>query len=429
LNVYTQSGTTIGALETTHHLLNSMAGKLVVRDQIKEVIDYAKAKGVAIDYLDDDILPLWTTLQPNISEVRDLACSEVIRQQLRWFPSAITRFDYTQTPPRLEILTRPEMQAVTLELEPENYPGYQITEWDLRARPDLVRSKIMIRYERRDSLNGKQIMRLFDDVYPNPPGIFAPEPHALVLTIDQRGPDSQETMAEVELRRALPLTEDWWKENYGDRFVADGVSNFSIDTTSLRIKGPDDEYSVPWQDSSYQAYVSEIIDGQAAEWMLTGSGLPLLSVNLTFYIVAEWEETESVNVGTTKITLKGGPVQLEHSNNFCTYVLPTGVNQDVITFWNRSATPGDPQIIGLAQALYDQLSVLQYDGSVTIHEEECGFRARMGNTLNLLGVRPEYASMTAQIQSVRLDLASGNTMLTLGPARALGATDLIDLLQ
>lgn len=84
---------------------------------------------------------------------------------------------------------------------------------------------------------------------------------------------------------------------------------------------------------------------------------------------------------------------------------------------------------GIVKAIYDAVSVLQYEGSIVLAEEECSAGPRPGKVLNLAGGLASWATMGAAIQSVVFELASGKTSIAFGPPKHLGVEDFIDLLR
>ena len=84
---------------------------------------------------------------------------------------------------------------------------------------------------------------------------------------------------------------------------------------------------------------------------------------------------------------------------------------------------------GLAETLYEFLSVLHYKGSVTLIEEECTLDVRPGKVLNLTGGVAAWATMKAMIQVVEYNLETGQSAITISPVPHLGLTDYIALLN
>jgi hypothetical protein len=82
-----------------------------------------------------------------------------------------------------------------------------------------------------------------------------------------------------------------------------------------------------------------------------------------------------------------------------------------------SSTEGAP--VGLAALYYASLLTPNYEGEVTIMEQECTGMARPGNTLNLLNGPSQWNSMVALVQQVTEDLTHGITTITIGTPQHL----------
>jgi hypothetical protein len=107
------------------------------------------------------------------------------------------------------------------------------------------------------------------------------------------------------------------------------------------------------------------------------------------------------------------------------YTRVTGTDAQTQTYSRlTSETEAEPVPAGLAQALYDATSVLQYDGVLELTETECSGAGAPGVLLNLSGGRAEWATMAAQIQRVEEMLELGLTKITVGPAKHLGQSEL-----
>jgi hypothetical protein len=112
----------------------------------------------------------------------------------------------------------------------------------------------------------------------------------------------------------------------------------------------------------------------------------------------------------------------------CPAVLTNGSSQ---TYKQpTSITPPEPVPQGLAQNQYNALSVLHYEGSVVLIEPECTGLVGLGNVVNITNtLRPEWASMNAQVFKVTMDLITGTTTIKLGPPVNLDAKKLTEILR
>ncbi|MDR0445349.1 MAG: hypothetical protein LBG98_03670, partial [Puniceicoccales bacterium] len=79
----------------------------------------------------------------------------------------------------------------------------------------------------------------------------------------------------------------------------------------------------------------------------------------------------------------------------------------------------------LAEQLYNGVSYLPFEGHLELEAREIT-GSYMGKKINLLGGEPIWETMHAQVQEVTEQLETGRTSLTFGPAKHLGAADLIE---
>ena len=150
---------------------------------------------------------------------------------------------------------------------------------------------------------------------------------------------------------------------------------------------------------------NELLEGSVAAWMNLNAAPLLVQATLQFTGTAT-DESSAVFGATNQRVL---------------YTRVIGTNAETQTYSRlTSETEAEPVPAGLAQALYDAASVLQYDGALELTEQECSRRGAPGSLLNLTGGRAEWATMAAQIQRVEEKLDLGQTRITVGPAKHLG---------
>lgn len=82
---------------------------------------------------------------------------------------------------------------------------------------------------------------------------------------------------------------------------------------------------------------------------------------------------------------------------------------------------------GIASRLYNDLSVLQWEGKIVCVENECSFFALPGSALNFTGAKARTAwnTMRATIQQADYDLVTGRSVISFGPPSHLSPQDLI----
>jgi len=92
-----------------------------------------------------------------------------------------------------------------------------------------------------------------------------------------------------------------------------------------------------------------------------------------------------------------------------------------------SFTAAEPAPTGLAAALYASWSRLHWDGSFRLVEQEASFQCAPGCLVNLTGGLSAWASMSALVPEITVDLEAGSTTVTTGTYGRLQADTLMAL--
>jgi hypothetical protein len=172
--------------------------------------------------------------------------------------------------------------------------------------------------------------------------------------------------------------------------------------------------ALPVPDLTVADVPNELLSGSVAAWMNLNAAPVLVQATLK-YSGAASDEASAV---------------FDANNQRIVYTRVRGTNAETQTYARlTSATEAEPVPVGLAAALYESVSVLQYDGTVELTEQECSGVGAPGVLLNLTGGRAEWASMSAQIQRVVENLDLGQTKITVGPAKHLGHGELTTWLR
>ena len=369
-----------------------------------EVLAYATARGVPIT-----VGAITPDAMAPYAEALDRSCAEVIRNLLRWTPDAMAAFDYTTTPfPTLSIHRRAD--AATLSLPAYGAP---ISGLELTPRHDLLGPAVVLKFEQTNDIDNDTFTSL--TVQPAPPTATGDELGALVMTLDLSG--ARATYQKQPVRTAfIPPSDssagviDWWKGKFpwlndfddADLSVVSGTQVITIENPSS------------YPGITLSNVPNELLSGSIAAWMGLNAA-PLLVTATIEYTGAMTDESTEV-FGTT--------------NQRALYTRVTGTNAESQTYSRlTSETEAEPVPAGLAQALYDAVSVLQYDGVLELTEQECSGAGAPGVLLNLTGGRAEWATMAAQIQRVEEKLDLGLTRITVGPAKHLGHAELTEWLR
>lgn len=378
--------------------------KLATGAAILEVLSYATARGAPITVgavTPDAIAPY--------AEALDRSCAEVIRNFLRWTPDATAAFDYTTTPyPTLSIHRRADTPTVTLPAY-----GAPVSGLDLTPRYDLQAPSVVLKFEQTNDIDSDTFTSLI--VQPAPSTATGDELGAMVMTFDLSG--ARATYHHQPVRTApIPQSDtsagvvDWWKGKFAWlKDFDDSVLTVASGTQTLTIENPANYPGI-----TVSNLPNELLEGSIAPWMNLNAAPLLVSATMQY-----------TGTATDESNAVFGP-----TNQRVLYTRVIGTNAQTQTYSRlTSATEAEPVPDGLAQALYDAASVLQYDGVLELTEQECSGVAAPGTLLNLTGGRSEWATMAAQIQRIEEAVDLGQTRLIVGPAKHLGHADLATLLR
>jgi hypothetical protein len=350
-----------------------------------EVLNFAIAQGVNLQ-LGNVLSESDEVAYAPVAEYRDLTCGELIRQELRWIPQAVTWVDYSTTPPTFHCRWANKLTSLTL-------PVTDLTALACQPRADLQRPSVLLRYEIAGDRNGVPVLTFVTDKAPvDGTGL---ELGAFVQTINVRGPSIADVRARIVAEPPDLNDLDWWLERL-PQLQSANVSNVTLDEVYL------DSVPLP----------NELIDGQIADWMELQDDIALVSARISY--------TDTDPVTGEETTKERQPFAASFR---CTDGT-TGTYSRI-----QSLSLGEFVWVGLAAVLYAQLGRLRHDGTLEFVEQDCSGRVGMHHRLQLSGGRDEWLTMDAQIQAVREDIATGTTQVTFGPPRHLEPTDLIAALR
>lgn len=347
-----------------------------------------------------------------IDEVRDITCAEVIRKMLRWSPDAVTWFDYTTTPPTFHCAKRADLTITNIDISQGNF----VRDIAVNARYDLQAPGVQIYYEESNSVNGSQSLSIFTDFYPNPLPTAPMDQYSLLeFTVDLQGLQASLSTAKITCDPITPTDPLWWQgkhpqyKPWDQTNPADSqneIASFTIDATTLQRtpNPPKDTYNNPIADLGL---TNELTTGELTSWMTFKSQRISLSVQAT--------------VVTRKGEIKKFPINYQCLSTNAT----TGTyNSQTISLY--AETPPT----GLAQFIYEAISVLQFQGKITLQEEDVSGTVMLGQLFNLTGgALAEWTTMNAMIESVTEDIDNGATVIEFGPSRSLNAGELVNLLR
>jgi hypothetical protein len=394
--------------------------------------------------------------------MRDPYCADAIIRLLQVAPDAVVEWDYATVNPTIHIRRRGALPAVSFAVAPKGTPlanygpgGYAEFE-TLRIvdRPDLVIPGCWVTFRSVDSSNGVPSLRLQTDVA-KADGASMTDENALVRTIELAGSSrTTNTVSQECVTAIIPIAlagpgnvdpEDPSltpaKEGFQDvvDFLARSESWLKAGGTVVTKLTPRGSHSVNsayrrglepdgtgkmvevWADMSL---TRELVLGFITPWMKTGSlNRKSQEQEVCYDVEATWKPDGLSGVSVTK----NGTI----TRAFTATNASTRIGENAYRFEESSdSTEAEPKPEGLAQALYDAMKDVQYEGSFVLAEHECTLAVRPGQVVNLTGTtRAALATMRATVQSVSFDLASGRTSVELGLNRQLGAEDLVSIFR
>lgn len=390
--------------------------------------------------------------------MRDVTIADAIIRLLQVCPDAVGEWDYSTEKPTIHLRRRAALPAVSFAVAPRGTPlanygpgGYAEFE-TLRIidRPDLVIPGCWVTFRSVDNSNGVPSLRMETDVAAAP-GASMTDENALVRTIELAGFSRTTNTVSQECITAIipialagpghvdPLTPE--SEGFEDvlEFLARSEGWLTAADTVVTKLTPKGSHSVNsalrrglepdgtgkmvevWADTSLPR---ELVRGFITPWMKTGAlNRKSQEQEVCYEVEATWMPDGAGGVRVTK----NGTI----TRTFTATNASTRTGENAYRFEESSDfTEPEPKPEGLAEALYDAMKDVQYEGSFVLAEHECTLAVRPGQVVNLTGTtRAALATMRATVQSVSFDLASGRTSVELGLNRQLGAEDLVAIFR
>ena len=403
-------------------------------DTLVDIVDYAQSVcnlPVAIGQIPSSPVSPWS------AKFQDNTISQAIQSVLRWHPGSVTWFDYSKSTPTLNITTRADAPTYSADIDNGNIVDLSIT-----PRGDLQPAAVAVHYRSTNQVDGNSYPKLTTDIFPE--GSDFKAQGVVNVSIDLRGSNVQRqyqsartTSIPKNTRAANNLSQRvFWRRHF-PRLADnpfDDAKSFEIENYEVKL-ATDAPDPVPYdpltrgarrlkQSFDVDSYPRELLDGSIDEWMGNGTiRTAQLAISarckISTAIYNDLEEDDKklfpgksagYRYGNLEITVTG-------TNAFTK-------NYSRITNYEQ----GETAPTGLAQTLYTDLSQLQYEGAMTIVDEEVGNDSIMGKVINVAGGKSAWAGMQAVVQSVSHSYSDGATSVTFGPPEQLAPQDLIELL-
>lgn len=380
-----------------------------IGDILQHLLDVYSAQSMAAPYQIGTIEP---AVPLPTYQAKDITCAEAIQICLRCSPNAVVQFDHTTSPPTCNVLLQGSLTPVSVAIG----DGVKHEAMSLRPRSDLQVRGVCLYFRSSINDNGTTWVAMTKQKYP----ADGPESglRVLVQTIDMQGWSRTTVTGRLQVL-AVANNRAWWKV-FVPELQSTRIRNFSVGSMTIKDENGDAV--------SLATYPNCLIDGSSiAPWMRLGGGAAVVGKQVTITADATYDQWD--------VEATGGDPEAA-TNGIKREVFPRKQLSARVTLTNGttgnysalgSFTEGEAVPAGMAQAIYEALSTLQYEGTVTLVENECASDIGIGNALNLTGGRAEWTTMNALVQSVRRAYGDGRTEITIGPAAHLSAADLTQL--
>jgi hypothetical protein len=394
-------------------------------DQIRDVLQF-----VLDEFDDEEDMPFQIgdidpdQIMPPLP-CKPMNCSDVIIKCLEQAPDCIVAFDYTFTPPKCHVKSiynlTPRTQAIANGIDHKSL--------HIVPRPDLRPRAVIVIFKIRRTIDGvNYISQAKQKQGPNGNNSDDDPDRGLrviVDWIDMQGPITT-TVAQSIVCTAVDANAGtqaarraWWAlhdKQFADLRLRMQDSAFAATT----FPAPAVVDAETGATVSLTDYPRELVDGSIQPSMGFNVKRVKISVLLTYAVYKNVGASETDHSDTPPIHRY---TKKEH------HIEITVTNGTTGTYGSTSTTPGEDIPVGIAQSVWTSLNRLQYEGEDVRVQAAIDGGVSMLNTLNLSGGRAEWAAMNAQIQSIRKHYGSGETEVSIGPARHLNANQLMDIFR
>lgn len=381
-----------GGLQGRVVMFSTLEGaSLSAAEMLEDIVTYAAEEcGIAVQFGS----AVDVTIGPMSYDVRELTILQALQLVANWSPDVTTRMDYTTEPPTIHFVKWVNAPVKTLAVEDA------VNKLDIKPLHAMQTTAVVIRYVTRDVVDGVVVPSVSADVYP--PGATGKERRAVVLNVDLAGTTKQSQ--ELETINISAEAVWWWKRHVGwlhevtDLVITDG-----------EIKEPDPTGASEDAPATH-GWVNEIVSGAVPGWLVEEVGAPLsgtvrVSAKASYTFEGKPQTNVPLMMNVQATSLAGG------------------------VYWHEDRSGVESVPAGVAQAYYEATSRLLWDGMYSREEEEITLPTVVpGDVLNLSGPNAAalgWDTMDAQVQATELDVQTGTSSFTFGPARHLGLSDIV----
>lgn len=404
--------------------------KIDAKAFVAEVLAYCIAACTAAN---GGVAPFAATIDDSLAvtlpwdEVTDLSCADAIGRILSILPDTVAWIDYAPTTPVLHFSRRAALDGLTLPVLPPGdsspFAAAIRSSIDLAPLPEQQRTKVVLIYIATHRANEAAWETYSIDAYPV--GSAPNHPDALVRTIALAGGVAQSNVlqqkVDVDVIPAALVTSGivssgsdfstlsaWWKNHAPDL----RKSNVTIKTFRGGTR------TLPDGSAVTGTLANELMKGAVTDWMEDRHGISVEDQLVQVQVDVEIEDPDISGKKERQVWPLSVVIRATNAATK-TYVFTE----------SSTATPPEEVPAGLAQAVYNAIAPLHYEGTVALTEAEPTVNILVGRALNLTGDLAAWETMDALVQGATIDLDRGQTSLRVGPPRHLGVGELTDLFR
>lgn len=339
---------------------------------------------------------------------RSVSCAEVIRTMLRNTPDSVGWWDYTtlvsgQPRPTWHCRRLANLDPLTLTLGAEKFTALELT-----PRHDLQVPSVVIHFKRVNQVDGESRVQWTRQAAP--PDADGRARGGEVHVVELEGFNRTTARASVETEPVLAQSAGlatriaWWKKK--ERTLE--APAIKPSTLTVTVASITDETGAP---VSLAQFPNELVDGQVAEWMNAGVRGVTVKALVSYELYADAAHTAALKIQTVR-----------NRELIVRLRVTDAVTGDYSTI--ASFVEGESEPSGLAAAYHGAMQTLQYDGQLSLVEQELPTTRLVGRRLTLAG---GAISITNQlVQSVTEQPHFGRYTVNIGPANRLGIRDLVE---
>lgn len=405
---------------------NAAGGRITTLAVIQDLLDYAiDTAEVSMSY----VLGSFGVVAP-VTEASDQTVAALILQCLRWHPNVQAYWRYTASSGTLHIKPISELSTVTLTVAGADPGDPQPITAQVAPRNDQVPPCVIVKYERVNQFDDPETgTTSLIEYHEDKAGMGSEHsPGALCYTIELQGLRSTSVVQPVRTRTVpSPFADDadpetpssgtqataakWYQSHIG-ALKAIPVANIRVDE-HLKVfdtneveeaeEDLDDSPPVP-PEGDPSDYPRELLDGTIQEWMTGIKANPMIARG-KFGFKGTTAGFTADQLRIAKLVF--GELLDQERTYYVRYMATDARTQRYRTVAGFEAAEDWPT--GLASAVYNDMSTVRYDGTVTVRDTSCYLGVKPGMFLTLDG-----QTGSGPVQRCTFDPQSGKTTITFG---------------